>query len=142
MGDGIWISIIGFAALGAVIWFIMRDAAKSPVVAAMHEPAQISSTDAILPPAAYQSAGENWRGAGWLILLGGVVGLAVSLFLKTSVETYAPAILGGNGTSEVVNLDLLFRKGVAVACSLTAIGAGLLCLAVGAIIGAIHAPRS
>lgn len=138
MSDGVWISIMGFAALGAVIWVIMRDAAKSPIVAAMHEPAQISNMDA-LPSFARPQTADNWRGAGWLIMLGGAVGLLVSLLLKTSVETYAPALLGAGGTSEVVNLDLLFRKGIAVACSLAALGAGLFCLAIGSVIGAIHA---
>lgn len=132
MGNGIWISVIGIGSLAAVIWAIMRDAARSPAVTAMHEPAQVSPPEALPPLASPQSAGDNWRGAGMLVILGGAVGLPFSLFLNTTVETYA---------SDVVNLDLMFRKGVAVACSLTAIGAGLFCLAVGAIIGAIHAPK-
>lgn len=34
MGDGVWISIIGLAALGVVIWFIMRDPRSAPACSA------------------------------------------------------------------------------------------------------------
>lgn len=141
MSDGVWVSVMGLAALAAVIWLIVRDTATSPEVKAVHETAEASMPHAATRSPTPPSTGDNWRGAGWLIMLGGAVGLGVALFMDTSVETYAPAILGG-GTREVINLDLLFSKGVAIACSLTSICTGLFCLAVGSIIGAIAARQS
>lgn len=96
-------------------------------------------TSSLIPTTAPGGAGEPWRLWGWVLTLTGGAGLGVSLFLKTSVQTYVPAsVLGDGGTSEVVNLDLLFQKGVAIAGSLTAIGLGLFCVGVSAIVVAIE----
>lgn len=85
-----------------------------------------------------RAPGEGWTIWGWLLAIGGLVGLAISLSMKMSVETYTPSsILGPGGSSDVVNLGLMFNKGVAVACSLSAIGLGVFCFAVAAILKAI-----
>lgn len=90
-------------------------------------------------PTTTQLPGRDWTVWGWLLAIGGAVGLAISLYMEISVETYtASSILGPGGASQVVNLDLMFHKGVAVAGSLATLMAGLFCFAVGAIIRAIH----
>lgn len=82
--------------------------------------------------------GSGWSVWGWIMTLGGLGGLVVGLFMKMSVETYTPSsILGPGGSSDVVNLGLMFNKGVVVACSLSAIGLGVFCFAVGAVLRAI-----
>lgn len=82
--------------------------------------------------------GSGWSVWGWIMTLGGLGGLVVGLFMKMSVETYTPSsILGPGGSSDVVNLGLMFTKGVVVACSLSAIGLGVFCFAVGAVLRAI-----
>lgn len=72
--------------------------------------------------------GDSWKSFGWLLVAGGAIGLLVSLMLETSVTTY------GYDTGSVVNLDLLFRKWMALTGSLFAIGLGTFCLGVGAIV--------
>jgi hypothetical protein len=135
MVDFLWYIVIGVPVLGFMIWRIVDDAAKVPSrqVASGTEPLDPTYEAEI---AAASAAGGGWRVLGWLLSIAGAVALIISLFLDTSLPTYSSGFLGG--PSEVVNLDLLFRKGVAIACSLTAIGVGLLCLAAGAIIRAIH----
>lgn len=59
--------------------------------------------------------------------------------MGTSVETFSDAAASAYMPSSVVNLDLLFRKGVTIAASLFAIGLGIFSVAVGSIIGAVSA---
>lgn len=75
---------------------------------------------------------------GWIITVCGVIGASLALFMDTSISTSVPADLYSSRTTEIVNFELLFRKGLAVGISLFAIGAGLFCIAVGAIIAAIR----
>lgn len=85
--------------------------------------------------------GSGWQLAGWALSVLGLIALVSSLYMQTTVETYTPSTsFSVGGSSEIVNLDLLFRKGVAVACSLAAVGSGIFCLAIGSIIAAINQP--
>jgi hypothetical protein len=79
--------------------------------------------------------GDGWQMAGWAFVVAGATALVVAVMMGTSVETYASAAYGG--PSEVVNLDLQFKKGLAIAGSLFVIGAGIFCLGVGAIVKAL-----
>jgi len=84
---------------------------------------------------ARKSDGENWRLFGWLLFGAGVVALVLSLNLKTTLGIVVPAALGGEATSEIVNIDLLFRKGLALGGSVAAMIMGLIAAAAGAIMG-------
>ncbi|MBU7588312.1 MAG: hypothetical protein KAF42_03765 [Sphingopyxis terrae] len=85
--------------------------------------------------------GSGWQLAGWALSVIGLIALVSSLYMQTTVETYAPpSSFSVGGSSEIVNLDLLFRKGVAVACSLASVAIGIFCLAVGSILAAINPP--
>lgn len=82
--------------------------------------------------------GERWKMAGGVITTVSAGGLMLGLFMDTSVETRLPSqFLDEAMPSAIVNLDLMFTKGVAIASSLTGIGIGIFCLAVGAILSAI-----
>jgi hypothetical protein len=137
MNDLFWFIFIGAIAMIAVIMYIVRDAEKSPALAGMND--VDPSAELTLDHAAVVTtrAGAGWQTAGWLVGALGAAGLLISMFLDTSVQTYGGGLIGG-GAAEVVNLHLMFRKGVVIACSLTALSAGLFCLAVGAVIRAIH----
>lgn len=90
------------------------------------------------PKVALSSTHTGWRILGLAILASGIIGLAISLFMSTSVPTFG---LDGD-QSELINLSLLFNKGVSVACSLAAIGLGAFCVAVSAILEAIQSGRN
>jgi len=79
------------------------------------------------------SAADSWTRCGWAAVVLGAIGLALSLLMKTSVE--AAGVYGA--TSEIVNIDLQFHKGLAVAGSLFAIGLGVFCLGIGAVLRAV-----
>lgn len=83
--------------------------------------------------AATSSPADSWRMSGWTFALVGVVALVLSLFMGTTVNTGGPY-----GGGEVVNLDLQFHKGLAIGGSLFAIGLGVFCLGVGAVLTAIE----
>lgn len=80
-----------------------------------------------------------WRLWGLVLILGGVAGFGVALMMSTTVAAYGAASILGGGSSEVVNLGLLFNKGVAIAASLAAIGLGVFCLGVSAIVASLRA---
>lgn len=136
MSDLIWFIVLGLLALSGFIFYLIQDAKKSPELAQMHEPSQPleqASEGAVAAPGV---PGGGWLVAGWILGTAGAIGLVVGLLLDTSVAAYSPTMFGG--PTEIVNLDLLFRKGVVVACGLAAIAAGIFCLAVAAILRAIH----
>lgn len=60
----------------------------------------------------------------------GAIGLAFCLFRGISVD-------GGYGNDDIVNMGLMFQKGVVLACGLSALGFGVFCFGVGAIVKAI-----
>ncbi|HEV7340842.1 MAG TPA: hypothetical protein VGN68_04350 [Sphingopyxis sp.] len=136
MSDLIWFIVLGLGALGGFIFYLIQDAKKSQELAGMHQPAQPLEQTGQAGVTAPGVAGGGWLVAGWVLAAAGVIGLVVGLLLDTSVAAYSPTMFGG--PTEVVNLDLLFRKGVVVACGIAAIAAGIFCLAVAAILRAIH----
>ena len=83
---------------------------------------------------AASAAGDGWSIAGWLFAACGGVALFFAIQMKTSVSTYSSSAYG---PSEVVNLDLQFTKGLAIDGALFAIGLGVFCLGVGAIVKVI-----
>lgn len=93
------------------------------------------------PAISANSPYEIWRIWGLLLTIGGGAGFAFSLLMETTVESYASGILGSGGSSSIVNIGLLFQKGTALAASLSAIGIGVFCLAVSAILLAIDGLR-
>lgn len=78
------------------------------------------------------SPGDNWSGWGMALVGIGVIGFALSFFMEISVSSY---------DSDVVNLDLMFQKGVALAVSLFLVAMGVLSMGVGAIVAAASATR-
>jgi hypothetical protein len=74
--------------------------------------------------------GDGWQTAGKVLTIIGGLGLAFGLFSGISVD-------GGYGNNDIVNLGLMFEKGMILACSLSALTLGTLCLGVGAIVKAI-----
>jgi hypothetical protein len=82
------------------------------------------------PGTASGEPGDGWRTAGWIFAVVGGLGLAFGLFSGITID-------GGYGGDDIVNLDLMFHKGVILACSLSAIGLGVFCLGVGAIVKAL-----
>lgn len=87
--------------------------------------------------AASSSPADSWRMSGWTFALVGAIALTLSLFMGTTVEPGGPY-----GGEQVVNLDLQFHKGLAIGGSLFAIGLGVFCLGVAAILEAIGASRA
>lgn len=77
--------------------------------------------------------GGGWQVTGWAFALSGIFALVYSTLMETSVTT--SGLYGA--ASEVVNLDLQFHKGLAVAGSLFAIGLGVFCLGISAVVKAI-----
>lgn len=156
MSNGVWISVVGIGVLALVFFLLVakpseedkrqaEEITRRQSISPGSEPEQAAAVSgAGQAPSSTAVAGQNlasepWRMWGWVLTAIGGLGLGFSLFLKTSIETYVPpTLLGSGGTSEVVNLDLLFQKGVAIAGSLTAIGVGIFCIAVSAIVGAIE----
>lgn len=122
---------------GLIIWIVIRtppEEAGPPVAIEGNPPTRTE----VAQPLPSSSHDDGWTKIGWLMLIAGILGFLFSLAMKTSVESYTPpSILGVGGSSSVVNLDLLFHKGVAIAGSLTAIGIGVFCVAVGAILKSI-----
>lgn len=91
-------------------------------------------------PAHVDPPGSTWSLWGWFILAVGLIGIVVSLLLPITVSTFVPSTSPylPSGSSDIVNLGLLFRKGAALAGSLAAVGAGLFCVGIGSLIRAIH----
>lgn len=83
------------------------------------------------PSASSGAPGDGWGTAGWALSVIGALGLAVGFFMDTSIGGY------GYGDGDIVNLDLMFQKGVVIACGLSAIGLGVFCHGVGAVVKAI-----
>lgn len=77
--------------------------------------------------------GSGWQVGGWVLFTLGVFGLFVSFLMDTTVDVRSTGVFDV-GVGEVVNLDLLFRKGVAITVNLFVMGAGLLCAATGTIL--------
>lgn len=119
MGDGIVIAVLGFACLSALLFFATSAGRK----------AQYPAAENVVAPA---TSGSGWSMAGLIFGIAGACGLLFSLSMETSIATDADLL-----PSSVVNLDMMHRQSIALALSLFAIGAGLFCAAVGAIIGAI-----
>lgn len=115
------------AAFGYAVIKLTENDGKPPP----HSPAEPSAE--VAPAPADPNPGGAWSTVGWLLAIFSAVGVAVSLSIKTTVETYVPL----EGSSEVANLDLMFQKSIALAGSLTGLGIGVFCIAVGAIIRAI-----
>ena len=138
MGDQVWLALGIFALMGGVLWLVFKveTDGRPPVV----EP--VKPDEQQNPPISTEATARRagaWSAWGWSLAIFGSIGAAVSLTMKTTVEHFTPStILGPGGSSEVVNLDLMFHKGVAIAASLSAIGIGVFCIAVGAIINAIY----
>ena len=78
------------------------------------------------------SPGDNWSAWGMALTGIGVIGFALSFFMEISVSS---------NDSDVVNLDLMFQKGVALAVSLFLVAMGVLSMGVGAIVGAVSGTR-
>lgn len=76
--------------------------------------------------------GDGWQMTGWAFAVIGAIALIAAFFMGTTVETGGPY-----GGGAVVNLDLQFKKGLAIGGSLFSIGLGVFCLGVGAIVKAI-----
>lgn len=140
---------IGVVALVLFMAFAGPDRGKPPPASA-DSPQYTTPADEMAPSLATSTAdpvsqpgssGENWRVWGWILAAGGAIGLGFALFMPIAVETYVPSVLGGGGRSDVVNIGLIFQKGVAIAGSLSAIALGVFCLAVGAIIAAMGERR-
>lgn len=125
MSDGILAAIIGFAFLSAILFFATKKGSHAHYPAAEH-----------VDEAPRSGAGWNAAGLG-LSILGGC-GLLYSLAMETALETAVSSDLQAYVPSAVVNLDLLSRKEMAFTGSLFTIGIGIFCIAVGAIISAIH----
>lgn len=75
----------------------------------------------------------SWHAFGVVAVFVGAGAFAFSLFMKTSVS--APGMFGGS--DEVVNIGLQHQQGMLFNGGLFAIGLGVFCIAVGAIINAI-----
>jgi len=136
MSDQLWIATVIFGALGFIIWIAFRTPEEQGKPPAHGEAAPQATAE--IPVGQQPKAGGAWTATGWTIATCGAVALALAISMKSTVEAYTPStILGPGGQSEVANLDLMFQKGVAVAGSLTALGIGVFCIAVGAIINAI-----
>ncbi len=86
------------------------------------------------PDASSGEPGDGWRNAGSILAVIGAIALAYGLFSGISVDA-------GYGYDDVVNLGLMFEKGAIIACGLTALTMGTLCLGVGAIVKAIGRNR-
>lgn len=133
----VWLVIpIAIVIIGA-IYFVVKDGTDYAAEFAKQSEANLPEASRPVPPPsiAETDPADGWRGAGWTFTALGVLALAFSLFMKTSVET--SGLYGA--TSEVVNLDLQFQKGLAVGGSLFSIGAGIFCLGVAAVVKAIGA---
>lgn len=114
-------------ALIGIIWFGI---AMSP------DEAQTSEDGA---PVKVSTAHETWRIWGFVLTFCGIAGFTFAMFMKITVESYTPpSIVGSGGTSDIVNLGLMFDKGTVIATSLTALGLGVFCLAVSSILLAIR----
>lgn len=132
----LWIAIVATIVVIGVIFFVVKDGtAAAEQISNQIEARQAGEAVEWTPEmsAATNSPADSWRSAGWTFAALGAIGLALSLFMKTSVET--SGLYGA--TSEVVNLDLQFHKGLAIAGSLFGIGLGVFCLGIGAIVTAI-----
>lgn len=136
MNEGSWVSIAGIAALAFVIWMVVK-APKVEMPSAAHESHE--SADVVASSAPVRGGGENWRVVGWILSAVGTIGLVVGFSMKTSVETFAPSTAySAGGSQDIINLGLLFNKGATMAVSLSAIGIGVFCIGVGAIIANIR----
>lgn len=134
VSDQHWITIGVIASLVAAFWFVakweMRPGVSSDV-------ARDDASGAATEPED-RTAGA-WKPVGWVLTLLGALGAFLSFNMETTIEHYAPPTeFTAGGASQIANLDLMFQKGVAVATSLSAIGIGVFCLAVGSILNAIH----
>lgn len=92
------------------------------------------------PPQAQAKSGsrsENWWVSGLLAILVGFVSLLIGIFSKSTVPVSDYSPYGGGLPSEVVNLSLLFEKGLFVGGGIAAIVVGIFCIGVNAILQAI-----
>lgn len=144
METGIWLPIAGVVLICLIVYFLARtpsEADKHQAEAIVRGAAGLASSNAgsaAPSPSRERHIGEQWTLWGWVLAVLGAISLTFALLMNTTVETSLPGVLGDGERSEIVNLDLLFKKGVAVAGSFAAIGFGVFCLGVGAIIGAIR----
>ena len=135
MNFQLWLPLAATLIIMGAIFFVVKDG--SATATDRTEEAPVRTEPVADEQATAIEGGEGWRNIGSLFIVLGGFGMALSLFMKTSVET-----LGVYGASDVVNLGLMFNKGVAIAVSLSAIGLGVFCVAVGAIVRAIASRAS
>ena len=121
MNDWVVIGVLGFAGLSALTFFATGAGRKAQY------PAAENSASPTTP-------GDGWRITGIFLGIAGIIGLLLSLSMDTTITTdvadFAP--------SSVVNLDMMHQQGTVFSLSLFAIGAGIFCFAVAAILRAIH----
>lgn len=137
MDNVFWFAIILTFFLIGIIWFVIANETK----ALEAEKAQAPSTTE--PEAAPMQADPvdttAWRVWGLLLIFGGVAGFGIALMMSTTVDAFGSAGVLAGRPAEIVNLGLLFNKGVAIAASLSAFGLGVFCFGVGAIVASLRA---
>lgn len=137
MDNVFWFAIILTFFLIGIIWFVIANETKAL------EAEKAQAPTATAPEAAPMQADPvdttEWRVWGLLLIFGGVAGFGIALMMSTTVDAFGSAGVLAGGPAEIVNLGLLFNKGVAIAASLSAIGLGVFCLGVGAIVSALRA---
>lgn len=75
---------------------------------------------------------DNWRTSGWILIVLGVIGLVAGFLMETSVST------GDYGADDVINFALQFQQGFILDGGMFAIGLGVFCLGVSAVLTAIE----
>lgn len=75
--------------------------------------------------------GDTWRSSGWILIVLGAIGFIAAFVMDTSVPT------DSYGSDSVVNFGLLSHQGLILDVGLFAIGLGVFCLGVGAILEAL-----
>ena len=130
------IAIGGLLLIGIFV-FTQKDGPAKPIAQEpeieIAVPAQVESSNPTSVQLPAPDAGEGWKIVGGILGTAGAIGLVYSLSLSTTVGTSGPYA----ASSEVMNLDLMFQKGVAIASSLAALVTGVFCIAIGSIIKAI-----
>lgn len=135
-----WMAVVATVVVLGVIFLVVKDGTGAvEQISDQFETGKSSEPVEWTPEmsTATSDPAEGWRITGWLLLIFGVVGLGIGLYMETSVETYRSAELAPYLPSSITNLDMLFKKGLTVAGGLFAIGAGIFCLGVGAIVKAL-----
>ena len=137
MDNVFWFAIILTFFLIGIIWFVIANETKALEAEKAQAPTATESEAA--PMQADPVDATAWRVWGLLLIFGGVAGFGIALMMSTTIDAFGSAGVLAGGPAEIVNLGLLFNKGVAIAASLSAIGLGVFCLGVGAIVSALRA---